>query len=372
MEETEPRRPAIAIMGVGAMGGALLGGLLNSEWEAADITLIEARPPRADELREATGCRTVHHPAEGIDQQPVVVLAVKPQHIDPALEQLAGAVTPQSLLIALVAGVRIARYEAALPGVPVIRAMPNTPALAGEGVTGLSPGSRTGPAEVRLARAVLSAVGKAAELPEPLLDAVTALSGSGPAYVYRLAEALAEAGEEAGMDPDVALMIARYEAALPGVPVIRAMPNTPALAGEGVTGLSPGSRTGPAEVRLARAVLSAVGKAAELPEPLLDAVTALSGSGPAYVYRLAEALAEAGEEAGMDPDVALMMARQTVKGAGALLDSSSEHPAELRRQVTSPQGVTEAALAVLEEGGFVELLKRAVAAGTERSRRLGD
>ncbi len=272
MEETEPRRPAIAIMGVGAMGGALLGGLLNSGWEAADITLIEARPPRADELRETTGCRTVHHPAEGIDQQPVVVLAVKPQHIDPALEQLAGAVTPQSLLIALVAGVRIARYEAALPGIPVIRAMPNTPALAGEGVTGLSPGSRTGPAEVRLARAVLSAVGKAAELPEPLLDAVTALSGSGPAYVYRLAEALAEAGEEAGMDPDVALM----------------------------------------------------------------------------------------------------MARQTIKGAGALLDSSSEHPAELRRQVTSPQGVTEAALAVLEEGGFVELLKRAVATGAERSRRLGD
>lgn len=272
MEEMVARRPAIAIMGVGAMGGALLGGLLNSGWEAADITLIEAHPPRAGELRETTGCRTVHRPAEGIDKQPVVVLAVKPQHIDPALEQLAGAITPQSLLIALVAGVRIARYEAALPGVPIIRTMPNTPALAGAGVAGLAPGSRAGPAEVRLARAVLSAVGKVAEVPEPLLDAVTALSGSGPAYVYRLTEALAEAGEEAGLDPDAALM----------------------------------------------------------------------------------------------------MARQTIKGAGALLDSSPEHPAELRRQVTSPQGVTEAAMAVLEEGGFVELLKRAVAAGTERSRRLGD
>lgn len=266
-----PGRPDLAIMGVGAMGGALLHGLLNSGWTAEDITLVESHPPRAEELRETTGCRTVSHPADGAGGRRAVVLAVKPQHIDPALQQLAGVVTSDSLLIALVAGVRIARYEAALPGVPVIRTMPNTPALLGEGITGCAPGNLAGPDHMRTARAVLAAVGEVVEVSEPLLDAVTALSGSGPAYAYRLAEAMAEAGERAGLDPETALLLAA----------------------------------------------------------------------------------------------------QTIKGAGAMMAASSEHPSELRRRVTSPQGVTEAALREMEEGGFAELIMRAVAAGTERSRQLG-
>ena len=191
-------RSSIAIVGVGAMGGALLSGLFEAGWTPSDLTLIEAYEPRASELREATGCRTVGVPSDGIDGQDIVVLAVKPQDIHIALSQLAEVLTVDQLLVALVAGVPISVYERALGEVPVIRTMPNTPALVGEGITACAPGTHAGDDHMAEARTVLSAVGLVEEVEEFLLDAVTAVSGSGPAYAYLLAEAMVAEGSPPG------------------------------------------------------------------------------------------------------------------------------------------------------------------------------
>ena len=253
------------------MGGALLTGLLKAGWAPEELTLIEAYEPRAAELRATTGCHTVASPTEGIAHQDVVVLAVKPQDIHAVLGQLAGVLSTDQVLVALVAGVPIPVYERALGGVPVIRTMPNTPALVGEGITACAPGTH--------------------------------------ATVRHMASA--------------------------------------------------------------RTVLSAVGRVEEVDEPLIDAVTAVSGSGPAYAYLLAEAMVAEGVRQGLDRDMAHRLAARTIKGAGVLMEVSDDDPAELRRKVTSPGGTTAAALAVMEGGGFTSLIGAAVAAATERSRELG-
>lgn len=254
------------------MGGAVLSGLLNAGWRPADLTLIEAYEPRAAELRATTGCRTVASAEEGIAGQDVVVLAVKPQDIRPALDQLAAVLGVEQVLVALVAGVPIVVYERALGAVPVIRTMPNTPALVGEGITACAPGTHATPRHMALARTVLAAVGAVEEVPEDLLDAVTAVSGSGPAYAYLLAEAMIDEGVRQGLGADVALRLAA----------------------------------------------------------------------------------------------------RTIKGAGILMEVSEDSPAELRHQVTSPGGTTAAALAVMKQRGFTSLVGEAIEAATERSKELGE
>lgn len=168
--------------------------------------------------------------------------------------------------------------------------------------------------------------------------------------------------------------IAAYEAALgPGTPVVRAMPNTPAAIGRGITALVANAAAGEAGLAAAEALLSAVGQTVRLPdEGLMDAVTAVSGSGPAYVFLLIEALAAAGAAEGLPADLALHLARATVAGAGALAEATGEDPAELRRNVTSPGGTTAAALAHLmdPETGLAPLMRRAVRAAADRGREL--
>lgn len=170
------------------------------------------------------------------------------------------------------------------------------------------------------------------------------------------------------------ISIASLEATLgAGTPVVRAMPNTPAAVGRGITALVGNTVAGQTGLAIAEALMAAVGQTLRLPsETQMDAVTAVSGSGPAYVFLLIEALAAAGEAEGLTPDVALHLARATVAGAGALAESSDSSPAQLRVDVTSPGGTTAAALAVLmQEGtGLPPLLARAVAAAADRSRAL--
>lgn len=154
------------------------------------------------------------------------------------------------------------------------------------------------------------------------------------------------------------------------VPVIRAMPNTPAAAGRGITVLIGNAHAGEARMRMAETLLSAVGETVRLAdEEQMHAVTGLSGSGPAYVFHMIEAMAEAGEAAGLDPDLAMRLARATVSGAGALADSSDEPAAQLRANVTSPGGTTAAGLAVLT-AELSDLMTRTVAAAAWRSREL--
>jgi pyrroline-5-carboxylate reductase len=158
-----------------------------------------------------------------------------------------------------------------------------------------------------------------------------------------------------------------------GQPVVRSMPNTPAQIGQGMTVAVGNSRVDAAAQAIVDSLLAAVGKVAwTTDEGLLDAVTAVSGSGPAYVFLLAECLAEAGREAGLPPQLAEMLARQTVTGAGALLGESTLPAGTLRENVTSPKGTTAAALSVLmAEDGLQPLMTRAVEAAKKRSVELG-
>ena len=153
--------------------------------------------------------------------------------------------------------------------------------------------------------------------------------------------------------------------------VVRTMPNTPALLGAGVTGLSANARVDEPGRTRTEALLSAAGKTVWLDdEARMDAVTALSGSGPAYVFLLAEAMQAAGETEGLPPEAARTLALQTILGAARMLTEGDEPAAELRRRVTSPGGTTQAAIDTFEAGGFRELVARAIHAATERGRQL--
>jgi pyrroline-5-carboxylate reductase len=154
--------------------------------------------------------------------------------------------------------------------------------------------------------------------------------------------------------------------------IIRTIPNTPAAVGRGITALAANRNVSPAQVELARGLLSAIGEVVSVSdEALIDVATAVSGSGPAYVFYLTECLASAGVAAGLAPDIATQLARATVAGAGELMRASGQPAAILRQNVTSPKGTTHAALEVLmAENGLEALMKKAVEAATRRSREL--
>lgn len=157
-----------------------------------------------------------------------------------------------------------------------------------------------------------------------------------------------------------------------GTAVVRAMPNTPALIGEGVTALCGGKNASMEDISWAHELLSPLGKVVLVREELMDAVTGLSGSGPAYVYLFMEALIEAGVRAGIPRDTAKDLAYHTLQGSIKMAFETKEHPAKLREQVTSPGGTTAAALSVLERGAFRSLVSDAVWAAMERSKVLGN
>jgi pyrroline-5-carboxylate reductase len=199
---------SLLIVGGGKMGGALLGGLLNSQWaDAGAIGVVEPSAARRHELaREYSGIEVFEAPevgllGEGGDRLAGAVLAVKPDEAEGACRVL-GAVGVRRVL-SVVAGIPSSRLEAALGGQPnVVRAMPNSPALVGAGVTAISGGSFATSADLAWAEDVMSAVGTVVRLPERLLDPVTGLSGSGPAYFFLVAEALIEAGVQMGLARD--------------------------------------------------------------------------------------------------------------------------------------------------------------------------
>jgi pyrroline-5-carboxylate reductase len=168
--------------------------------------------------------------------------------------------------------------------------------------------------------------------------------------------------------------ISAFEEALGAqTPIVRAMPNTPAAVGRGITAIIGNAHATPEQLDLAEMLLQAVGQVVRLEgEEQMDAVTGLSGSGPAYVFHMIECMAKAGEAQGLAPALAMQLAQATVAGAGALAEAADETPAELRRNVTSPNGTTQAGLEVLmdEEAGLPPLMLRTVAAAADRSREL--
>ena len=193
-----------------------------------------------------------------------------------------------------------------------------------------------------------------------------------PDDVENACAAIARAGCGRVLSIAAGVPLARLESALGGeVPVVRAMPNTPALVGAGAAAIAPGAHAGDDDLAWAESILSAVGVVVRVPEKLLDAVTGLSGSGPAYVFLVAEALIEAGVLAGLPRDVSTALANQTLLGAARLLTETGETPEALRAMVTSPGGTTVAGLRVLEQAGTRAAFLDAVVAATERSKELG-
>ncbi|GMQ84674.1 MAG: pyrroline-5-carboxylate reductase [Acidimicrobiia bacterium] len=264
-------RPTVAILGAGAMGEILATGLLRAGWQTDDLVLAVRRPERAKEVEMRTGITALLDAAAAAAGRDVVVISVKPKDIPALLDEVADVITTDQIVLTLAAGVPIAAFAERLDGVPIVRAMPNTPAAVDEGVT---------------------------------------------AYV---------GGEYA----DEQVLAAAAE------------------------------------------VLGAVGKTIALSEDLMDAVTAVSGSGPAYVFLLAEAMTEAAIREGLPHHAAELLVHQTLRGAGMLLAESGKSAFRLRGEVTSPGGTTAAAMHVLDEGGFRALMEDAIRAAAQRSRDLG-
>jgi len=263
---------ALALVGAGKMGSALLQGWLGLGLDAGRVVVLEPQPSDQIVALRARGLRLnpdlgAEHPVD------VVVLAVKPQIAAEVLPRLAPLVGPQTLVVSIMAGTPLRFLTAALPAdTAIVRAMPNTPAAIGRGITVAAANARVTPEQRDVAHALLAAAGSIEWVDD---------------------------------------------------------------------------------------------------EGLLDAVTAVSGSGPAYVFLLAESLARAGIAAGLPPKLAARLARETVAGSGELLHRSPIEPATLRENVTSPGGTTAAALDVLmAPDGLDRLMETAVAAATRRSREL--
>lgn len=207
--------------------------------------------------------------------------------------------------------------------------------------------------------------------PQALAGAKLVVLGVKPAGVPALLEEIRDWLDADAVIVSIAAGVttASMEAIVPHA-VVRTMPNTPSLVRRGVTGISAGSRASDADVALVARVFESVGEVIVVPEPQIDALSAISGSGPAYVYLLIEQLTAAAVRLGFEEAAARTLAEGTFVGAGALLESSREDPAELRRRVTSPKGTTERAIAVLEDADLAGIFERAAEAAIARAREL--
>lgn len=263
---------SVALIGAGNMAEALLRGLLGTGTLVPHRCVVanKSNDERLGRLAAQWGVRTTRDKARLMREGDVVILAVKPHDVPEVLGEIAPHVEPRHLVVSVAAGVSLDTIERRLHGVPAIRTMPNTS---------------------------------------------TAVNASA-----------------------TALCIGRW--------------------------------AGGSHLEMARAMFEAVGRVVVVPEPLFDAVTGLSGSGPAYVYLLAEAMVEAGVRAGLDRDTALDLVSQTVLGAGKMLAETGQDPAALRARVTSPNGTTMAGVRALEDRGFPDAVCEAVGRAAERSREL--
>jgi pyrroline-5-carboxylate reductase len=267
-------RKKIALLGTGNMAEALVKGLLRAGTANADeILCAEPRAERREEIAARYGVAVLASNLEATEQADVVVLSVKPQTMEQLLDEIAPAVDHRKLVISIAAGVSIA--------------------------------------------------------------AIARKLGS-------------------------------------GVRIVRTMPNTPALVGAGATALARGAHATDADLEQARALFQAVGTTVIVEEQHLDAVTGLSGSGPAFLFLVIEALADGGVKVGLARPVALALAAQTVLGSAKLVLETGEHPGRLKDQVTSPGGTAIAGVHALEQGGLRAALMAAVEAATRRSRELGE
>ncbi len=230
----------LAILGAGVMGETVLSGLLRAGWSPADVVLTDRRPERAVELTQTYGV-TVTDNLAAVAGADTVIMVVKPQDMVELLTEIAPAVTPGTLVVSLAAGVPIELIEGRLPaGTPVVRVMPNTPAQVDEGMAAISPGAHAGAEHLDRVTAILSATGRVLTVPERYQDAVTAISGSGPAYLFFVVEAMIEAGVHLGLPRDTSTELV-VQTMLGSAKLLRETGEHPTVLRERVT--SPGGTT---------------------------------------------------------------------------------------------------------------------------------
>jgi len=230
----------IAILGAGKIGEAMLAGLIAAGRTPDSLMFTERYPDRVAELTARYGVRGVDTD-EAAKQADVLIVAVKPQDIDPLLQALSDMITPGTLVVSLCAGLPTSLYERHLPaGTPVVRVMPNTPMLVGEAMSAISAGSHARPEHLQLVEDLLSTVGKVVRVPETQQDAVTALSGSGPAYFFFLVEAMIDAGILLGLPRAVSTELI-IQSAVGAAAMLRDSGEHPVILREAVT--SPGGTT---------------------------------------------------------------------------------------------------------------------------------
>ncbi|MGN7200645.1 pyrroline-5-carboxylate reductase [Arthrobacter sp. SAFR-044] len=265
----------IAFLGCGSMNEAILGGLLEAGKDPGDVVATVRRAERAAELAERyhgitaiAGEEEPDNNKQAAKGSAVVILGVKPVGITDLAREISPALSPGTVVVSVAAAVSIAQLEAALPA---------------------------------------------------------------------------------------------------GQPVIRTMPNTPAKLGRGVVSVSPGTHCTPEQLQMVKDMLQGAGTVVEVPEEQVDALSAISGSGPAYAFYLAEAMASAGEELGLDRELSLLLARETVAGAGLMLAEPGADPAALRKAVTSPNGTTERAIATFDEQGIPAIIAAGAKAAADRA-----
>ena len=261
----------ILIIGAGAMGEAIIAGLIKSGTNPTSISILEKRPERSAQICSQYGVSEMPN-LEALSGFAAIFLIVKPQDLATSVAEISDHISVETVLISLAAGKKIAGIEAGLKG--------------------------------------------------------------------------------------------------KSVPVIRVMPNTPALVGEGMAAISGGSHCSEKDLALAEKLLNGTGKVIRVEEDLQDAVTAVSGSGPAYFFLIIEAMVAAGIELGLTPEDAHQLSVQTIYGAATMLRDSGKTPTTLRENVTSPNGTTAAALKSLNESGLQEIFSAALLAARDRSREL--
>ena len=267
----------IAILGSGSMGTAILSGLLASGFPAEMVTITTKSAASATKLADELGVNAISQEQQATANQDavigadVILVAVKPAYVVEVLKEAANKIHENTLVISVAAGTTTASMEAVLPS---------------------------------------------------------------------------------------------------SVAVVRSMPNTPAIVGRAVTGVSTGSRVSDAQLETALELFETVGRVVVLPESQIDALSTISGSGPAYVFYLIEQLTEAAQNMGFGEDIAAMLVEETFAGATELLSASNQSPADLRRQVTSPNGTTMQAIAVMEQGELATLFTKATEAALARAKEI--
>ncbi len=234
------RMSVVAVLGAGVMGETVASGLLRSGRRPEDLVVTERRPDRADELRERYGVDIVSN-AEAAQKANTLLLVVKPQDMPGVLDEISPHLTSDQLVVSLAAGVTTGMIEGRLPtGVPVVRVMPNTPALVDEGMAVISGGRHSNEAHLAETEALLSANGRVLRVPEKQQDAVTAISGSGPAYIFFVVESMIEAGVHLGLPRPTATELA-VQTVVGSAKLLRETGEHPVMLRERVT--SPGGTT---------------------------------------------------------------------------------------------------------------------------------